>query len=100
VAFALGSSAAPTLQTALPRADAKEMPAKTAGPVVLPEGTGKAIVQRTCSGTCHGLDAVTGVRRNRAAWTAMVDNMVARGANAKDNETKVIVDYLVKYFGK
>jgi hypothetical protein len=30
----------------------------------------------------------------------MVDNMVARGANAKDNDVKIIVDYLAQHFGK
>ena len=44
------------------------------------------------------MNTVTGIRRDRAAWTAMVDNMVARGANAKDNEVKLIVDYLVDSF--
>jgi hypothetical protein len=57
-------------------------------------------VQRTCGGACHGLNTVTGVRRDRAAWTAMVDSMVARGAKAKENEVKVIVDYLAEHFGK
>jgi hypothetical protein len=46
------------------------------------------------------MDAVTGVRRDRAAWVAMVDSMVARGARAKDDEVKLIVDYLFTHFGK
>jgi hypothetical protein len=67
---------------------------------VLPDTPGKALVQRTCGGTCHGIDTVTGVKRDRAEWTAMVENMVARGANAKVAQVKAIVDYLVGHFGK
>lgn len=102
VAFALGEGDAPAPVTAVPtnasRADAPAGPVVFSG--VLPDGPGKTILQRTCGGTCHALNAVTGVRRGRAAWTAMVDNMVARGANANGKEVKLIVDYLVMYFGK
>jgi hypothetical protein len=57
-------------------------------------------VQRTCGGTCHGINDVIGVKRDREAWTAMVESMVARGANATQGEIKVIVEYLVRHFGK
>jgi hypothetical protein len=30
----------------------------------------------------------------------MVENMVARGAVVKENETRLILDYLVRHFGK
>jgi glucose dehydrogenase len=100
IAFALGEHAAPAVVTAAPHMTETPLARKPAGPVRLPEGTGKALVQRTCGGPCHGLDAVVGVRRNRAAWTAVVDSMVARGATAKDSEVKLIVDYLASHFGK
>jgi quinoprotein glucose dehydrogenase len=100
VAFALGEGEAPRPITPLSRVESRETPSKPEAPVVLPEGPGKALVQRTCGGACHGLNTVTGVRRDRAAWTAMVDSMVARGAKAKENEVKVIVDYLAGHFGK
>ena len=58
-------------------------------------GPAKALVQRTCGGACHGLDTAVGMRRDRAAWEAMVDNMIARGAKANETEMKAIVDYLV-----
>jgi glucose dehydrogenase len=100
VAFALGEGEAPRPVTPLSRVEPRESPGKPEAPVILPEGPGKALVQRTCGGACHGLNTVTGVRRDRAAWTAMVDSMVARGAKAKENEVKVIVDYLAEHFGK
>jgi hypothetical protein len=46
------------------------------------------------------METVVAVRRNRTAWSAMVDTMIARGATAKDSEVKLIVDYLVRNFGK
>ena len=101
MAFALGKDVAPQPLPPQPiRAAAQRKPAKLAGPVVLPNGPGKALVQRTCGGACHGMDTVTGMRRDRAAWTAMVENMVARGAKAKETDMKAIVDYLVAHFGK
>ena len=95
IGFALGERLAPaalaiTSQTA---------PAVPVPPAVLPDGPGRAIVQRTCGGQCHGINTVLGVRRDRAAWTAMVDNMIARGAAAKESEVRVIVDFLVRYVG-
>jgi hypothetical protein len=43
---------------------------------------------------------VIGVKRDRAAWTAMVDSMVARGARATEAEKKQILDYLITQVGK
>jgi quinoprotein glucose dehydrogenase len=103
VAFALdakGEVPGHIAASAVPAQSVTPERVKHSGPVTLPEGPGKILVQRTCGGACHGLDTVTGVRRDRAAWTAMVDNMVARGAKAKDNEIKAIIDYLVQNFGK
>lgn len=71
-----------------------------AAAVVLPAGPGKTLVQRTCGSSCHTLDTVTGIRRDRAAWAAMVDNMIARGAKARPAEVSAIVDYLVQHAGK
>lgn len=100
VAFALGSGKPPKPPVVVSKADKNETAGKPKGPVVLPEGNGKALVQKTCGAPCHGLDAVVGVKRDRAAWTAMVESMVARGANAKEAEMKQIVDYLTTNFGK
>ncbi len=105
MAFALGDSPAPTSSAAQPSAHAApsvEAPAaaKLAGPVTLPDGPGKAVVQRACGGTCHTLETVTGMRRERKAWEAMVGNMIARGAAVKDDEVKLVVDYLATHFGR
>jgi quinoprotein glucose dehydrogenase len=101
VAFALGSEKAPSPAPIISKTETPERSSTTTSRhVVLPDAAGKPLVQRTCGGTCHAIDTVIGVNRDRAAWTAMVDSMVARGANAKQAEIKVIVDYLVQHFGK
>ncbi len=93
MAFALGQGIA--LKPAPVVSKREDSPRPT-----LLDGTESKIVQRACGSTCHKLDVVLGARRNRAAWTAMVDNMVARGAKVPDDELKPIVDYLVAHFGK
>ena len=100
IAFAIGKGGAPSTHTAVLTAETPSSARGTADAAILRDGSGKTIVQRTCGATCHSLDSVTGQRRDRVAWAAMVDNMIARGANAKDNEVKLIVDYLVAHFGK
>ncbi|HET8547207.1 MAG TPA: pyrroloquinoline quinone-dependent dehydrogenase [Bryobacteraceae bacterium] len=94
IAFALGDRPLAAPPRIVSRAEQQPAPA------VLPNGSAKAVVQRTCGTRCHTLDAVTGVRRDRASWSAMVDNMLARGAAAKESEIRVIVDYLAAHFGK
>ncbi len=99
MAFALGTGEAPPVATPS-GSEAGTLASKPKGPTTLPDGPGKALVQRTCGAPCHGIDTVTGVRRDRPAWEAMVENMTARGAKATDAEMKAIVDYLVTHFGK
>jgi len=67
-------------------------------PVELPSGGAKALMEKTC-GTCHSLDVVTSQRRNATEWNAIVQNMIARGAQASDPEANAIVAYLANTFG-
>ena len=100
VAFALGETPAPAPATAAVRPDAGAASGTATGPATLPDGAGKAVVQRTCGAPCRAIETAIGTRRDRAGWTAMVETMIARGASVKDDEVKVIVDYLVAHFGK
>jgi quinoprotein glucose dehydrogenase len=100
IAFALGDKPAPTTNLLTRAEPASPTSARPAGPVVLPEGPEKALVQRACGSTCHNMNAVVGIRRNRASWTAMADSMVARGAKANEEEIRRIVDYLTRHFGQ
>ncbi len=64
----------------------------------LPPGQGKEIVQRSCV-SCHALKVVTAKRASKEQWSALVDQMISRGADLNDDEVEVVVDYLAKNFG-
>lgn len=100
IAFALGDKAAPATNLLTRVEPQSTAPARPAGPVVLPDAPEKAVVQRACGSTCHNMNAVVGIRRDRAAWSAMVDSMVARGAKASEAEIRQIVEYLSRHFSK
>lgn len=65
----------------------------------LPDGKGKDTVVKVCV-NCHGPEAFTALHQSKSSWTAVVDDMVGRGATGTDEELAVIVDYLATYFGK
>jgi quinoprotein glucose dehydrogenase len=69
-------------------------------PVELPKGGEKALVEKTCGTGCHSVEVVTSQRMSEKDWNAMVQGMVARGAQASDAEVKIIVDYLSKTLGR
>jgi len=63
----------------------------------LPEGPGKALMVRVC-GACHEPRRAASVRLTRDGWTAVVDDMVRRGAKGTDEEMSQVVEYLVANF--
>ena len=65
----------------------------------LPEGAGKATVQKLCS-TCHGAELVIGRQESREGWGAIVEDMIQRGATGTDDELYEAVDYLATNFSK
>jgi glucose dehydrogenase len=69
-------------------------------PLVLPPDAAKALVEKTCATGCHSIEVVTSQRMNKADWTAIVQSMKARGAQASDAEVNAIVDYLAKTLGR
>jgi competence protein ComEA len=69
------------------------------GQTRLPEGEGKALVERVCT-ACHGPTEITNARLNRERWSSMVDDMVSRGAEATDEELDKIVEYLAANFAR
>lgn len=69
-------------------------------PLVLPAGGAKALVEKTCGTGCHAVEVVTSQRMNKSEWTAIVSNMVTRGAKASDAEVDAIVEYLAKTLGR
>src|ERR1700682_4690402 len=72
--------------------------AASANAAALPPGKGKAIVQRTWI-SLHALKVVTAKRASKEQWSAIVDQMISRGADLNDDEVEIIVDYLARNFG-
>jgi len=68
-------------------------------PAALPAGGAEALVAKTCGTGCHSVKVVTTQRMNSIEWNSVVRNMVARGAQASDEEVKLIVEYLAKTLG-
>jgi competence protein ComEA len=62
-------------------------------------GPGNDTLVRVCS-DCHGLDVIEGQRRTRAQWREVVEDMVSRGANASEDDTKTIIEYLASALGR
>ena len=69
-------------------------------PLVLPAGGARVLVEKTCGTGCHAVEVVTSQRMNKAEWSAIVGNMVTRGAQASDAEAGAIVEYLAKTLGR
>ena len=69
-------------------------------PAALPAGGAQALVEKTCGTGCHSTDVVTTQRMSGMEWNAVVETMVARGAQASDAEVKLIVEYLAKTLGR
>ena len=65
----------------------------------LPEGKGKDVVEASC-GACHGMDLIVSQKNTKEGWTSVVEDMGNRGADIDGDKKNVIIDYLVKNFGK
>jgi len=64
----------------------------------LPEAKGKEVVEKVCS-ACHEAQAVSRYRKSKDEWSAVIDDMVSKGADASDAEFDTIIVYLAKCFG-
>ena len=58
----------------------------------------KTLVERTCS-KCHSLASTLKQRNTADTWSAIVDDMIGRGAEGSDADFEKIVKYLAKNFG-
>jgi competence protein ComEA len=63
----------------------------------LPEGPGKDVMVRSC-GTCHEAKRAASTRLTRAGWAAVIDSMIGRGAQIRDAEVPVVLEYLSTHF--
>jgi cytochrome c5 len=63
-----------------------------------PDVAGERILNTACT-TCHDLGPITRRADDKASWESIVYGMVGNGADVKDADIPVLVDYLVKNWG-
>ncbi len=63
----------------------------------LPEGPGKAVIQKMCVG-CHKISVITSKRATPEQWANIVQQMVSRGADGTDEEIDTVTRYLSTNF--
>ena len=64
----------------------------------LPDGTGKALVERICT-ECHPIGIAISSPKTAAGWRSTVADMKARGAHGTPDEMGQVVEYLTAHFG-
>lgn len=65
----------------------------------LPEGQGKELTQRLCTGSCHGIDKFNAEHRSKSQWAETIETMKTDGAKGSDEDFKAALDYLTIHFG-
>jgi cytochrome c5 len=63
----------------------------------LPEGSAKKMILEKCT-ICHGLQPIVTSNRSKTDWDDLITRMTYNGAEVRDDEHKVIVEYLAKSF--
>jgi hypothetical protein len=72
--------------------------ASAQGDEPMPDGPGKAIVQRSCV-ACHSIKVITAKHADPDEWNSLVQMMVSRGADLTDDEIPIVVKYLSEHYG-
>lgn len=55
---------------------------------------GATILSEKCDGMCHGLDRIEAEDLDAVGWAAVIDDMIARGADVSDDEAAALAEYL------
>ncbi len=71
-------------------------------PVETPEPTpgeatgldGATLLTQKCDGVCHSLEKVDAEDLDAVGWAAVIDDMIARGADISDDEAAALAEYL------
>lgn len=95
IKWAMGVTKADVTPRPFPGAAAKPQAANGAG---LPEGPGKAAVERVC-GECHSVEQAVSMRGSEKDWKDVIALMVDRGATASEEDFRSILSYLSKNYG-
>jgi competence protein ComEA len=60
---------------------------------------GRELVEDVCT-YCHNLDRLRGQQLSREEWRGLTKGMISEGAPVTDEEYSMILDYLVKNYGR
>ncbi len=60
---------------------------------------GRELVEDVCT-YCHNLDRLHGKELSREEWRGLTKGMISEGAPVTDDEFSMILDYLVKNYGR
>jgi cytochrome c5 len=60
---------------------------------------GRELVENVCT-YCHNLDRLQGKEFSREEWRGLIKGMISEGAPVTDDEFSMILDYLVKHYGR
>jgi cytochrome c5 len=106
VAFALGdrvqTTTAPAAPLAAARANTPPAAASRPQPLATPVSAerleqGRQLTEKFCT-TCHGMESETAGGKTADGWKATVEAMVGMGAEANEEQARIITDYLSHTF--
>ncbi|MFN3324729.1 MAG: ComEA family DNA-binding protein [Bryobacteraceae bacterium] len=64
---------------------------------VLPDGLGRAELEKMCKG-CHELARSVSLRQDRAGWLNTLTKMNAFGMKSNEQEFNLVLDYLARHY--
>lgn len=70
----------------------------TAQSTPLPDGEGKAEIEKSCNTQCHGTAVWSSSKRTPAQWKSVVSEMVGMGADLSAEQEAKVVGYLSRHF--
>lgn len=83
--------------TTIERTAALALLSSICGFAQLPDGPGKAEIERLCV-TCHDVQKAVSLRQDQAGWGATVTKMTEFGAKFSSDEMVAVVNYLTTSF--
>ena len=79
---------------------AADNPPKPAAPANdLPAGDGRDTTVKLCS-QCHAVTTFSHLRYTKDKWDSVLDDMIAKGLNASDDDMSTVEKYLTTYLVK
>lgn len=55
---------------------------------------GATVLAEKCDGVCHTLERIESEDLDAVGWAAVIDDMIARGADVSDDEAAALAEYL------